>query len=162
MLSRTFAVIAATGALGLTAVACSSATNDQVAETETAMATETGVSESMGTQSQPDDDAHGEHEGHDHPADGGRAPAGMVEAANPAYPVGTEVVLSADHMPGMGGAKATIVGAFDDTFTYAISYTPTDGGDPVKNHKWVVQEELEGAGTDPYRTVQRRSSPLST
>lgn len=61
-----------------------------------------------------------------------------------------------------GGAKATIVGAFDDTFTYAISYTPTDGGDPVKNHKWVVQEELEGAGTDPYRTVQRRSSPLST
>lgn len=151
MFSRTTALIAATTALGLTAAACSSETDDQVAETETAMATETGTTESMGAQSQSDDDAHGEHSehgGHDHPADGGPAPAGMVEAANPTYPVGTEVILTADHMPGMEGAKATIVGAFDDTYTYAISYTPTDGGDPVKNHKWVVQEELEDAGSD--------------
>ena len=29
-----------------------------------------------------------------------------------------------------------------------MSYTPTDGGDPVTNHKWVVQEELEGVGDE--------------
>lgn len=86
---------------------------------------------------------HGAHGGHDHPADGGPAPAGIVEAADPTYPVGTEVTLTADHMPGMDGATATISGAYDTT-AYAVSYTPTDGGDPVTNHKWVVQEELEG------------------
>ena len=86
---------------------------------------------------------HGAHGGHDHPADGGPAPAGIVEATDPTYPVGTEVTLTADHMPGMDGATATISGAYDTT-AYAVSYTPTDGGDPVTNHKWVVQEELEG------------------
>lgn len=82
---------------------------------------------------------------HDHPSDGGPAPAGIKEAENPKYPVGTEVMLTADHMPGMDGANATISGAFD-TYTYAIDYTPTDGGEPVRDHKWVVQEELEDAG----------------
>lgn len=98
------------------------------------------------------DDAPAEHAGHaehavhgDHPADGGPAPAGIAEATDPTYPVGTEVTLTADHMPGMDGAAATISGAFDTT-AYAVSYTPTDGGDPVTNHKWVVQEELEGVG----------------
>lgn len=93
-----------------------------------------------------DHSSHAEHAAHaerDHPADGGPAPAGIVEAADPTYPVGTEVTLTADHMPGMDGATATISGAFDTT-AYAVSYTPTDGGAPVTNHKWVVQEELEG------------------
>ncbi len=83
----------------------------------------------------------------DHPADGGPVPEGMTEAADPEYPVGSEVVLTADHMHGMDGATATIVGAYD-TFTYAVSYTPTDGGDPVTDHKWVVQEEIENAGDE--------------
>ena len=61
--------------------------------------------------------------------------------------MGTEVTLTADHMPGMDGATATISGAFDTT-AYAVSYTPTDGGDPVTNHKWVVQEELDGVGSE--------------
>lgn len=103
------------------------------------------------------DDAPADHAGHaehavhgdhaDHSADGGPAPAGIAEAADPTYPVGTEVTLTADHMPGMDGATATISGAFDTT-AYAVSYTPTDGGDPVTNHKWVVQEELEGVGDE--------------
>lgn len=86
-----------------------------------------------------------DHATHDHPEDGGPAPAGIKEASNPTYPVGTEVTLTADHMPGMDGANATIAGAYD-TYTYAIDYTPTDGGKPVRDHKWVVQEELEDAG----------------
>lgn len=78
---------------------------------------------------------------HVHATDGGQAPAGMKEATNPAFPVGTQVVLQADHMDGMKGATATVVGAFDTT-AYAVSYTPTTGGPEVKEHKWVVFEEL--------------------
>ncbi|RSZ66025.1 DUF1541 domain-containing protein [Corynebacterium hylobatis] len=89
-----------------------------------------------------------DHGGHDHPADGGAPPAGIAEATNPTYPVGTEVRLTADHMPGMDGAEARVSGAFDTT-TYSVSYTPTDGGDPVTDHRWVVHEELVDPGQAP-------------
>ena len=81
----------------------------------------------------------------EHPMDGGPAPEGIAEASEPTYPVGTEVQLTADHMEGMEGATATISGAFD-TYTYSVNYTPAGGGDPVTDHKWVVQEEIEDAG----------------
>src|SRR5690625_7840154 len=51
-------------------------------------------------------------------------------------------------MEGMEGATATITGAFETT-TYSVSFTPTDGGDPVTDHKWVVHEELESLGEAP-------------
>lgn len=91
-----------------------------------------------------------EYGGHgmDHPADGGPAPAGLAEAVDPTYPVGTEVILTADHMPGMDGARATITGAFDTT-TYSVSYTPTDGGAPISDHRWVIHEELVDPGQAP-------------
>lgn len=82
--------------------------------------------------------------GMNHSMDGGPVPEGMVAAQNPTYPVGTAVTLAADHMPGMDGAPATIVGAYE-TYTYAVDYTPTTGGDPVTDHRWVVQEDLQGA-----------------
>lgn len=85
---------------------------------------------------------------HEHATDGGQPPEGIREASDPKYAVGDEVVLTADHMPGMDGAKATISGAFDTT-TYSVSYTPTNGGDPVKDHKWVVHEELDNPGKAP-------------
>lgn len=88
----------------------------------------------------------GGHEGHN--AEGGQPPAGITEEPDPTYPVGTEVVLTADHMEGMEGATATVSGAFDTT-TYAVSYTPTDGGEPVTDHKWVVHEELKDPGQAP-------------
>ena len=89
------------------------------------------------------------HAGHsmEHAMDGGPSPAGIEEADDPAYPVGTEVTLTADHMPGMKGAEATVTGAFDTT-AYQVDYTPTDGGEKVTAHKWVVQEELEGVHDD--------------
>lgn len=89
-------------------------------------------------------------ESHAHAADGGQPPEGIKKAADPKYAVGDDVVLTADHMEGMEGADATISGAFDTT-TYSISYTPTDGGDPVTDHKWVVQEELENPGKPPLK-----------
>src|SRR5699024_2470447 len=85
---------------------------------------------------------------HDHDPDGGPPPEGIQEAPDPAYEVGEPVILDADHMEGMDGAEATISGAFDAT-TYSVSYTPTDGGDPVTDHKWVVHEELEDPGDSP-------------
>lgn len=90
---------------------------------------------------------HGGHAGMEHPADGGPAPEGMTVSTDPAYPVGSEVVLTAEHMDGMSGATATIVGAYD-TYTYSVDYTPTTGGEPVTDHRWVVQEELQGAGDE--------------
>ena len=112
---------------------------------------------------QADPSATEEHQGHggdnaesgdeemdhsmEHPMDGGPAPEGIAEASDPAYPVGTEVQLTADHMEGMDGATATISGAFD-TYTYSVNYTPAGGGDPVTDHKWVVQEEIEDAGDE--------------
>lgn len=53
-------------------------------------------------------------------------------------------------MDGMNGAKATIAGAYD-TVVYAIGYKPTDGGEMVKNHKWVIQEELDPVPTKPLQ-----------
>lgn len=86
----------------------------------------------------------GDHDDMDHPADGGPVPDGMVDATDPTYPVGSEVTLTANHMHGMDGATATIVGAYD-TYTYSVDYTPEESS-PVLDHKWVVQEEIEDAG----------------
>lgn len=77
-------------------------------------------------------------------------PQGLKEATNPKFKVGNQVIINADHMPGMKGATATIVGAYD-TNVYSVSYTPTTGGAPVKNHKWVIQQELKDAGDKLYK-----------
>jgi hypothetical protein len=73
-------------------------------------------------------------------------PKGLKEAKNPTYKIGSQVVVKAHHKKGMYGAKATIVGAYDTT-AYEVTYTPTTGGPVVKNHKWVIQEEIKNAGT---------------
>ena len=74
-------------------------------------------------------------------------PKGLKEAKNPTYQVGSQVIVKAHHKKGMYGAKATVVGAYDTT-AYVVSYTPTTGGAIVKNHKWVIQEEIKTAGTE--------------
>ncbi|MBK5444964.1 YdhK family protein [Peribacillus butanolivorans] len=75
----------------------------------------------------------------------GDVPKGLKVAESPTYEVGSQAIIESDHMESMKGAKATIVGAYDTT-AYAISYTPSNGGDKVENHKWVIQEELKDAG----------------
>lgn len=109
-----------------------------------------------GDQDQGTPSTTSQHEGHgsssdsggmEHPMDGGPAPEGIETAASPTYPVGTGVTLTADHMEGMDGANATIAGAYD-TYTYAVDFTPSAGGEPVKDHKWVVQQEIKDAGDE--------------
>ncbi|ARD49659.1 YdhK family protein [Sporosarcina sp. P33] len=82
-------------------------------------------------------------------ASDGEVPEGLQTAEDPAFPVGSKAVIETDHMPGMKGAEATIVGAYD-TVAYVITYTLADGGEKVKDHKWVVHEEIEGAGEEVF------------
>lgn len=78
----------------------------------------------------------------------GEVPEGLKAAENPTYKVGSEALILADHMPGMKGAVATIAGAYDTT-AYSVTYYPTTGGEPVKDHKWVIHEEIQNAGEAP-------------
>ncbi len=86
-----------------------------------------------------------------HHSSSGEVPGGLVESENPTYPVDSEAKINADHMGGMDGATATITGAYDTT-VYMVSYTPTTGGEPVEDHKWVIHEELENAGEEPFQS----------
>ena len=81
-------------------------------------------------------------------SDDGSIPNGLMTAENPTYAVGSEAIIQTDHMAGMKGATATIVGAFDTT-AYSINYTPTDGSEKVLDHKWVVHEEIENPASAP-------------
>lgn len=121
------------GALLLAGCGANESENDQGQAESSATNTSTSAENGM------------DHSTMDHPMDGGPAPEGIREAESPKHPVGSTVTLTADHMEGMNGAKATIAGAYD-TYTYAVNFTPTTGGDPVADHKWVVQEEITDAG----------------
>jgi Protein of unknown function (DUF1541) len=79
----------------------------------------------------------------------GKVPKGLKVSENPTFKVGNQAILETDHMKGMKGAEATIVGAYDTT-VYTVSYTPTTGGEKVKNHKWVIHEEIKAAGEEPF------------
>ena len=127
---------AATAAVAVALLAgCGGAAEEDATQssmTSDSSASDSGTSEAMG----------------DHEPEGGPPPAGLEKVSSPTYPVGTKVTLTADHMPGMKGAEATVSGAFATT-TYAVSYTPTDGGQRVTDHKWVVHEDLEDPGQAP-------------
>lgn len=86
------------------------------------------------------------HAGMEH-SSSGEIPEGLKVAENPTYEVGSHAILETDHMEGMKGAEATIVGAYDTT-AYVVSYTPTTGGERVENHKWVIREEIENSDKD--------------
>lgn len=75
-------------------------------------------------------------------------PVDLLEANNPTYAIGDKAILTTEHMGGMKGAEATIVGAYETT-VYAVTYTPTTGEEQVTNHKWVIHEELGGIAGKP-------------
>ncbi|RED76062.1 YdhK family protein [Cohnella phaseoli] len=85
----------------------------------------------------------GNHANMDH-STSSEVPKGLKEASNPTFKVGSQAIIHADHMEGMNGATAKIVGAYDTT-VYTVSYTPTTGGPKVTNHKWVIQEDIKDA-----------------
>lgn len=132
---KMFMMLLFLAALFLVLGACS--TNEANTEsTETAEGTETTESVDGSDHSNMDMSGTGE------------VPEGLKVAESPTFEVGSQAYIQADHMEGMQGAKATIVGAYDTT-VYAISYTPKDGGEKVENHKWVIHEELQDAGATP-------------
>ena len=92
---------------------------------------------------------HGDmdHGSMNHSTDGS-IPEGLKEEEDPTFAVGDTAIITDAHMEGMEGVEAEIVGAFATT-VYTVSYTPTTGGDPVEDHKWVIHEELEDAGEAP-------------
>ena len=98
-------------------------------------------------QSEPHSGGHMDHSAEEM-SSSGEVPEDLKEAENPTYEVGSKAIIEADHMQGMEGAEATISGAFDTT-VYSVSYSPTNGGDPVEDHKWVIHEELENPGETP-------------
>ncbi|WP_010651534.1 YdhK family protein [Oceanobacillus massiliensis] len=109
---------------------------------------ETNPSESTDTEMETGQDmASDSHANMDH-SSSGEVPSGLQPEENPAYPVGTQAIINADHMKGMDGAEATIAGAYDTT-VYTISYSPTTGGEKVENHKWVIHEEIAESGDEP-------------
>ncbi|WP_332646588.1 YdhK family protein [Lysinibacillus sp. 54212] len=89
-----------------------------------------------------------EHENMNHTGPN-EAPENIQAAANPAFPVGSTAIIQADHMPGMNGEKATIVAAYDTT-AYEVSYTSSTG-EVVKNHKWIIHEELRNPQPAPIQ-----------
>ncbi|MFD1446545.1 YdhK family protein [Oceanobacillus profundus] len=116
-------------------------------EENTGTETESNTEEKKDMESESDS-----HEGMDHSemnmSSTGEVPEGLEEAENPTYEVGSQAMIETDHMEGMKGAEATIVGAYDTT-VYTVSYTPTTGGEEVTDHKWVIHEELENPDDAP-------------
>ncbi|MCS1352109.1 YdhK family protein [Mechercharimyces sp. CAU 1602] len=89
------------------------------------------------------------HEDMDHSSS--EVPGGLEDAENPTYEVGSQAIIQADHMSGMEGAEATIVGSYD-TVAYVVSYDPTNGGKRVKNHKWVINEEIKEYSKESFKS----------
>lgn len=68
----------------------------------------------------------------------------LENAQDEPYQAGDEVVLEATHMPGMKGAKATVDSA-EATNMYMVTYTDTETGETIENHKWMSEAELSPA-----------------
>lgn len=115
---------------------------------ETSPKEETTQDESMDNMDHSNMDSDSEESMDMDHSSSGEVPEGLQAAENPTYEVGSKVIIKDGHMEGMKGAEATIVGAYETT-AYAISYTPTTGGERVENHKWVIHEEIPDAGEKP-------------
>jgi hypothetical protein len=109
----------------------------------------TNQSENTEQEKDTSSEGHGGHAGMDH-SGSGEVPEGLKDAENPTFKVGSTAIINDDHMEGMKGAEATIVGAYDTT-VYTISYDPTTGGERVTNHKWIIHEEIKDASETPYQ-----------
>src|SRR5699024_2892480 len=130
--------------------ACAGANEEENTETESNTEENVANNNEMDMEeSDTNEDMEGmDYSGMNHSSTG-EVHEGLQEADNESYEVGRQAIIESDHMPGMNGAEATIVGAYDTT-VYTVSYTPTTGGEPVENHKWVIHEEIEEAGDEPF------------
>jgi uncharacterized protein involved in copper resistance len=139
-------------ALFLVLSACAN-TNENTENTENAEGTEKteeteGMDHSNMEETEDSENMDGMDHGNMNHSSSGEIPEGLKTEENPTFEVGSQAIIETDHMEGMKGAEATIVGAFHTT-VYTISYTPTTGGERVENHKWVIHEELKDPGEAP-------------
>ncbi|WHY57474.1 YdhK family protein [Peribacillus simplex] len=68
----------------------------------------------------------------------------IKDAGEKTYEPGAEVTVNASHMEGMNGTVAEVESA-EKTTVYMVDFTPTTGGEKVKNHKWVTESELSAS-----------------
>ncbi|MEN1968558.1 YdhK family protein [Lentibacillus sp. N15] len=109
----------------------------------------TEINEESQSEKESDSTEGADHSSMDH-SSSDEVPEDLADAKDPTYPVGSEAVIDANHMKGMDGAVATIEGVYNTT-VYEVTYTPTNGGEKVENHKWVIHEEIEDAKKQPYK-----------
>ncbi|WP_100489396.1 YdhK family protein [Sporolactobacillus pectinivorans] len=104
----------------------------------------TGCSTSQGTNDSSSSMSHDMNRDHDqHAMSSDRdVPQDLVATMNPEFKKGSKVTLKTDHMSGMMNAKGTVAGVYT-TNVYTVTYHPTNGGKVVRNHKWVIQQELQ-------------------
>lgn len=136
---------AAAGTAVLLLAGCQTGTETKEKE-DTSQTEQTNTGNEHGEQ-QDHSQGNSPHEMH---SSSGEVPVSLKKEDNPKYPIGSKVMMHADHMPGMEGVSATVSGAFDTT-AYSVTYTPTDGGEPVHDHKWVIHEELANPGDAPLK-----------
>ncbi|WP_082232850.1 YdhK family protein [Halobacillus massiliensis] len=139
-----FLLIVLFGVLLLVLAACSGGNEGDQQETSE-------QNENQTEESSSDENAEENSEGHEGMEHSGsrEIPEGLEVAGNPEFEEGSTAIIQAAHMSGMEGAQATIVGAYD-TVAYSVSYDPTNGGERVENHKWVIHEEIEEAGEKAF------------
>lgn len=94
-----------------------------------------------------EDDKDEQEHSREHHSSSPAFPEGLEPAPDPTFKEGSQVIIKANHMDGMEGAKATVLNAYN-TIVYEVTYTPTTGGDKVTNHKWVIQDEIKDAGSE--------------
>lgn len=65
----------------------------------------------------------------------------IENAGEEAFQAGDTVTVEASHMEGMQGAEA-IIESVEKTTVYMVDFTPASGNEEIKNHKWLVENEL--------------------
>ena len=78
-------------------------------------------------------------------------PAGLKVAGNPEVSCRNQSYYPDRPYEGNEGCAVTIKGAYK-TIAYVVTYIPRYGGKPVKNHKWVIHEEIEDAAKDLFKS----------
>lgn len=144
-----------TSIIALTLAACantdqsetSASSEENVSQTdETTSADSTSTASAESSSMEMDEESMAGHEDMDSHMEmahnrNEEAPTNMTEATNPLYPVGSKVHMTEPHMPSMGGVTAEVTGAYDTTL-YTVTFTPKDSDMEMKDHKWVVAEEM--------------------
>ncbi|WP_231687866.1 DUF1541 domain-containing protein [Bacillus sp. FJAT-27251] len=148
-MKKKWMLLIATFLTALLLAACGGGGDEAAPENDTDKGTGQNTEEKADKES---DGGHGDHSNMNH-SGSGEPPEGIQEAQNPAYEAGSKAIIEEGHMSGMKGAEATIAGAYATT-VYSVSYDPTNGGERVENHKWVVHEEIQDAGDQPFEPGQ--------